>query len=204
MTSIGVAANPNKALWEKGDFTRIAQTMRASGDALIASLGVRPGDTVLDLGCGTGLTGVYLGGVGGTLVGVDLSAGMIERARRHGIYTHLRQGDLREELRETAADSYDCVIANDVFIYVGDISEVIPSTFRVLRPGGALIFSCETAMDAEGEIVLRRSKRYAHSHAYIERLCRQAGFDPIRFEEIELRVENNVPIPGFIVVAERG
>lgn len=158
---------------------------------------------VLDLGCGTGLTGVYLGGVGGTLVGVDLSAGMIERARRHGIYSHLRQGDLREELRETAADSYDCVIANDVFIYVGDISEVIPSTFRVLRPGGALIFSCETAMDAEGEIVLRRSKRYAHSHAYIERLCRQAGFDPIRFEEIELRVENNVPIPGFIVVAER-
>lgn len=158
---------------------------------------------VLDLGCGTGLTGVYLGGIGGALVGVDLSAGMIERARRHGIYTQLRQGDLREELRESAPGSYDCVIANDVFIYVGDIAEVVRAAFDVLRVGGALIFSCETAADAEGDFVLRASKRYAHSHAYVERLCRGAGFDPVGFEEIDLRIEGDAPIPGFVVVAEK-
>lgn len=158
---------------------------------------------VLDLGCGTGLTGVYLGGVDGELVGVDLSAGMIERARRHAIYTRLRHGDLREELRECAGGSYDYVIANDVFIYVGDVSAVIPAAFDALRSGGALIFSCETAAAEEGDFLLRVSKRYAHSRSYVERLSRAAGFATIGFEEIELRVEGEAAIRGFIVVADK-
>ncbi|HEX7916977.1 methyltransferase domain-containing protein, partial [Rudaea sp.] len=158
---------------------------------------------VLDLGCGTGLTGVYLGGVKGSLVGVDLSAGMIEQARRHAIYTRLVQDDLRVELRKSAAESYDCVIANDVFIYVGEIAQIVADCFRVLRRGGLLIFSCETAADDERGFVLRPSKRYAHSRAYIERLCRDAGFAHVAFENIDLRQENQAAIPGFIAVAER-
>jgi predicted TPR repeat methyltransferase len=159
---------------------------------------------LLDLGCGTGLTGVYLGKVDGALVGVDLSGGMLEQARRHGIYTHLRQRDLREELAESAAESYDCVVANDVFIYVGDLGAVIPAAARVLRRGGALIFSCETAADEEGGFVLRPSKRYAHSRAYVERLCRDAGCSRVTFEALDLRQENQTAIAGFIAVAERG
>lgn len=158
---------------------------------------------VLDLGCGTGLTGVYLGGVGGALVGVDLSAGMIERARRHGIYTRLHHGDLRDELGGSAAASYDYVIANDVFIYVGDLTAVIPAAYRVLRSAGALIFSCELASADEGDLSLRESMRYAHAQHYVERLCRAAGFAGIGIEHLELRAEGLVPMPGFIVVAER-
>lgn len=159
---------------------------------------------VLDLGCGTGLTGVYLGGVKGSLVGVDLSAGMIEQARRHAIYTRFVHDDLRAELQRSAADSYDCVIANDVFIYVGDIAEIVADCFRVLRRGGQLIFSCETAADDGRGFVLRPSKRYAHSRAYIERLCREAGCAQLAFEDIDLRQEKQTAIPGFIAVAECG
>ncbi len=158
---------------------------------------------VLDLGCGTGLTGANLGKVGGVMVGVDLSEKMLERARRLGLYTELRQNDLRHELRASPANSYDCVIANDVFIYVGDIDDVIAATYPVLRCGGALIFSCETAADDEGDFVIRPSKRYAHSRAYIERLCRAAGFDSVGFEHLDLRMEEGVPIPGFIAVADK-
>ena len=158
---------------------------------------------VLDLGCGTGLTGVYLSGVDGTLTGVDLSAGMLARARRHGIYTRLRQSDLREVLKETAAGSYDCIIANDVFIYVGDIADVIPAAFRALRGGGALIFSCETATEADGAFVLRPSKRYAHSQVYVEGLCRAAGFGAVAVEHIDLRMDGQNAIAGFIIVAEK-
>ncbi|MBN8885737.1 MAG: methyltransferase domain-containing protein [Rudaea sp.] len=158
---------------------------------------------VLDLGCGTGLIAVNLGKVSGAFVGVDLSANMLQRAQCLGIYTRLRHGDLRSELDHSAADSYDYIIAADVFIYVGDLADLIPFAFRALRPGGALIFSCETAADSEGDFVLRPSKRYAHSRAYVERLCRDAGFGVVGFEEIELRMEERVPISGYIVVAEK-
>lgn len=158
---------------------------------------------VLDLGCGTGLTGVYLGKVEGSLAGVDLSKGMIERARRHGVYTHLAQGDLRDALRDARPEAYDYVIANDVFIYVGDIGDVIPAAFKILRGGGALVFSCETAAESEGDFVLRPSKRYAHSRGYVERLCAGAGFSDATFEYLDLRTENGVPLAGFIVVAQK-
>lgn len=163
----------------------------------------RPRLDLLDLGCGTGLMGVHLGKIDGKLIGVDLSPRMLEQARHHGFYTELKQGDLLAVLRETAPASFDIVTANDVFIYVGDLAAVIPACFKVLRPGGTLIFSCEAADDAEGALVLRPSKRYAHSRASIEALCRTAGFASCAIETIDVRLEKDAPIPGFIAVAEK-
>ena len=158
---------------------------------------------LLDLGCGTGLMGVYLGKTNGKLIGVDLSPRMLEQAKRHNLYAELKQGDLLAVLRETVPASFDVVTANDVFIYVGDLTTVIPACYGVLRPGGELIFSCEAANAAEGDLMLRPSKRYAHSRASIEALCRVAGFASCRLEDIDVRLENNVPIPGFIATAEK-
>lgn len=159
--------------------------------------------SILDLGCGTGLLGVYLGRIAGAFVGVDLSARMIEQASRHAIYTELRQTDLLDELRATPAGTHDYVTANDVFIYVGDLCEVIPAAAKAIRSGGALIFSCETAQESEGAMVLRPSKRYAHSVKSIEALCHAAGFSSCIIEPVELRFERKVPIAGFIAVAEK-
>lgn len=158
---------------------------------------------ILDLGCGTGLVGVYLERTSGTFVGVDLSPKMLDQARRHNIYTDLRQGNLIDTLRATAAQSFDYVIAADVFVYVGDIAEVIAASHRVLRPGGLLVFSCEGATDAEGAFVLRPSNRYAHSRASVQALCDATGFSSCTFESIDVRMENNAPIPGFLAVAEK-
>lgn len=173
---------------------RVAEIIRARGRARF---------DLLDLGCGTGLMGVYLGKTNGKLVGVDLSSRMLDQARRHNLYTELKQGELLATLRETPRTSFDIVTSNDVFVYVGDLTAVIPACFAVLRPGGALIFSCEATAETEADLVLRPSKRYAHSRASIKALCRTAGFSSCRFEDIDVRLENNVPIPGFIAVAEK-
>ncbi|MBS0582698.1 MAG: methyltransferase domain-containing protein [Proteobacteria bacterium] len=158
---------------------------------------------LLDLGCGTGLLGLCLGRLDGDLIGVDLSARMLDQAMPLGIYGELRQGDALAELRATPAGRYDCIAACDVFIYVGDLSALVPAAFRALRPGGALIFSCEEAQAAEGDLRLRASGRYAHSRASVASLCRDAGFAGCTFEDIVLRLEADRPIAGYIATAEK-
>jgi predicted TPR repeat methyltransferase len=175
-------------------------------DRVAAILRARPAGraiALLDLGCGTGLLGACLGRIDGAFVGVDLSPKMLEQAGRHGVYTELRESDLRAELARTPAATFDGVTANDVFIYVGDIAGVIAEAYRVLRPGGVLIFSCETAEESEGALVLRPSRRYAHSMRSVERMCAAAGFESCTLEPIELRLDANVPVAGFIAVAAK-
>ena len=81
--------NPNKALWEKGDFTRIAATMRESGEALVKSFGITKGLKVLDLGCGDGTTALPAAALGADVLGVDIAENLVEagnkRAREHGL-----------------------------------------------------------------------------------------------------------------------
>src|SRR3974377_1466368 len=90
--------NPNKALWEKGDFTRIAQSMRESGEALIGRIGVEKGMKVLDLGCGDGTTALPAAQLGADVLGVDIARNLVEagnkRAKEYGL-TNLRfqEGD---------------------------------------------------------------------------------------------------------------
>lgn len=175
---------------------RVAQMIRNRQSGMNVS--------VLDLGCGTGLLAAQLGRIGGAFVGGDVSSRMLEQANRLNVYTQLRQSDLLDELRRTPAASFDYVTANDVFIYVGDLSDIIPATFTALRNPGALIFSCETADDNESNLVLRPSKRYPHSRVGIQTLCRKAGFSQCDIESIDVRIESgNAPIAGFIAVAQK-
>src|SRR5206468_6976744 len=88
-----LTVNPNQVLWEKGDFTRIAATMRESGEALVASLGVTKGQKVLDLGCGDGTTALPAAKLGADVLGLDIARNLVEagnrRAAEHGL-TNLR------------------------------------------------------------------------------------------------------------------
>jgi predicted TPR repeat methyltransferase len=158
---------------------------------------------VLDLGCGTGLLGACLGRIDGALVGVELSRPMIDQAFKHGVYDRFHNVDLLDALDATPESLYDVIAALDVFIYVGDLSNAIPNAYRILRPGGYFIFSCEQAHEDEANLVLRRTKRYAHKASQVEAMCRAAGFEPVTLELKPLRYEKNEPVAGFLVIARK-
>src|ERR1700677_720957 len=103
--------NANKALWEKGDFTQLAATMRDSGEALVAGLGITSGLKVLDLGCGDGTTAVPAARMGAEVLGVDIASNLVAagnaRAQSLGLANcRFQEGDA-SDLRELADDSFD-------------------------------------------------------------------------------------------------
>jgi ubiquinone/menaquinone biosynthesis C-methylase UbiE len=135
--------NPNKALWEKGDFTRIAGSMRESGEALVNRLGVREGLRVLDLGCGDGTTAVPAARLGADVLGVDIARNLVEagnrRAREAGL-TNLRfqEGDA-SELREVPDHGFDLVVTIFGAMFAPKPFEVAKHMVRVTRPGGRIV-----------------------------------------------------------------
>ncbi|MBC7467890.1 MAG: tetratricopeptide repeat protein [Ramlibacter sp.] len=158
---------------------------------------------VLDLGCGTGLLGACLGRIDGFLIGVDLSEQMTAQAMRHQVYDRFHHVNVLDALQETPASLYDVIAALDLFIYVGDMTTAIPDAHRILVPGGRFIFSCETAAEDEADLVLRPAGRYAHKRSHIEALCRAAGFADVAIEDSELRLEQDLPVAGFLVIAKK-
>jgi predicted TPR repeat methyltransferase len=159
--------------------------------------------SVLDLGCGTGLLGVYLGKPKGALIGVDLSKKMIEQAQKHGLYDRFHVVNLIEALEHTPPEQYEVITACDVMLYVGNLNQVLPNALKVLRPGGMLIFSCELADASEGELAIRSSNRYAHGKSAVIKQCEQTGFTNVITEELVLRTENKKPVAGFILIARK-
>ena len=135
--------NPNKALWEKGDFTRIAASMRESGEQLVESLGITPGLKVLDLGCGDGTTALPAARLGADVLGVDIASNLVsagnERARRDGL-TNLKfqEGDA-SDLRELEDDSFDLVISVFGAMFAPKPFDVAKEMVRVTRPGGRIV-----------------------------------------------------------------
>ena len=135
--------NPNQALWEKGDFTRIAATMRESGDALVASLGITPGLKVLDLGCGDGTTALPEARRGAEVLGVDIAQNLVDagtrRAAEEGL-TNLRfqQGDATN-LSELADQRFDLVVSIFGAMFAPKPFDVAKEMVRVTRPGGRIV-----------------------------------------------------------------
>ena len=142
--------------------------------------------SILDLGCGTGLTGEKIRPHCTNLEGIDLSRKMLEIAKSRNIYDNLDHVDIVEYL-SNAELNFDYFIATDVFIYVGDLSEVFHLIkVRNKRPG-KLIFSTEHTN--EKGFHLEKSGRYSHSKSYIEELCREFKFSISHFSETNLRKE---------------
>jgi len=136
-------ANPNKALWEKGDFTRIANTMRESGDALVERIGVTKGLKVLDLGCGDGTTALPEAKRGADVLGVDIARNLVEagnrRAREHNL-TNLRfkEGDATN-LQELADRTFDLVVSIFGAMFAPRPFDVAKEMVRVTKPGGRIV-----------------------------------------------------------------
>lgn len=158
---------------------------------------------VLDLGCGTGLLGAALGPIDGFFVGVDFSRPMLEEATKHGVYSRLHNVNLLDALSATDANEYEVIVAADVFIYMGALDAAINGSFKVLRPGGWLYFSLEVAPEDGENFEVRKSMRYAHNPAYVRRLLDSAGFVSQSFEDTDLRTEQEMPIRGLLVSAQK-
>jgi len=138
-----VTSNPNKALWEKGDFTRIAETMRESGEALVKSLGVTEGLKVLDLGSGDGTTALPAAQLGADVLAVDIASNLVAagnaRAQSAGL-TNLRfqEGDACD-LRDLEDDSFDLVVSIFGAMFAPKPFDVAKEVVRVTRPGGRIV-----------------------------------------------------------------
>lgn len=135
--------NPNKALWEKGDFTRIAGTMRASGEKLIADLGIGPGMTVLDLGCGDGTTAIPAARKGATVRGIDIARNLVEagaaRAQAMGLSNiSFEEGDATH-LDTVKDNSVDRVVSIFGAMFAPRPFDVAKEMTRVTKPGGTIV-----------------------------------------------------------------
>jgi predicted TPR repeat methyltransferase len=164
----------------------------------LAALGRGPFKAALDLGCGTGLCGPLVKPMASHLVGVDLSAAMLDKARALGVYDGLAQADIVEHLRSTP-QRHDLVLAADVFIYVGDMAPVFGALDRVIEPGGVFCFSAEEAGPGCEGFELLPSLRFAHSQAYLARLAEQHGFDVVKIVREPIRKDQREPIDGLFM-----
>ena len=164
-------------------------------------LGSRRGLSVLDLGCGTGLSGVIVRAAAGRLRGVDVSDGMLARARAGGVYDQLECAEIADFLERQEPASEDLVLALDVFIYVGALDRVIPAISRVMRPGAGTIFSVE-AFAADG-YALGPSGRFAHSRKYVEGLAAQTGWRLLEARDFAVREEAGTSVPAVMFLYEK-
>jgi len=158
---------------------------------------------ILDAGCGTGLAGLVVRGWATRLEGVDLSPGMLERARARGIYDELRAGELMADVAARPG-RYDFVVAADVFCYFGEIDPALRAAHAALAPGGHLLLSTETLAPGEsGDWAVRPSGRYAHARAYVERAVAAAGFEALEYRIESPRAEDGRDLPGIVALLRR-
>ncbi len=176
-------------------------TYRAPQTLRELALFVIPGRTgldVLDLGCGTGLSGAAFKDRAERLDGVDLSPAMIEKAKARGVYDRLWVGDIEGGL---GLEVYDLVIAADTLVYLGDLDTTLKAVAAALKAEGYFLFTVES-MDGDG-FELGPKRRWRHSEPYLRRLADAHGFEVAGFMACVTRTEAHVPVNGFAVALRK-
>ena len=153
----------------------------------------------IDLGCGTGLAATAFAKEVDRFIGIDLSPRMIERARLTGLYAELEVADMTQGLRSKPDASADLVLAADAMVYVSDLAPVLREVARVLASGGLVAFTTET--HAGDGVLIGEGLRYAHSAPYVREQVAAAGLKLALCDDLSARNEDNVPVPGLVVVA---
>ena len=153
-------------------------------------------ERMLDLGCGTGLCGIGLRPYVDHLTGVDISQGMIEKAKERGVYDSLHLIDGIAFLRQ-APTPFDLIIAADVLIYIGDLTELFHAIKLRLAPKGEFWFSVEECAGSGFEVAL--SKRYQHSAPYVARIAKISGLKVSYSRDVQIRLEYRKPVRGRII-----
>ena len=179
------------------------QGPRLIGEAVTAELSERAaGLDVLDAGCGTGLCGPLLRPIARRLIGVDLSAVMIQHARELNLYDHLVEGELTDYLNDHPQD-FDLIVAADTFNYFGVLEPLLTSVAYALRKDGILIYTLEQC-DASASVAdyrLNPHGRYSHNKDYVKRCMNERGLTISSMESATLRKERGQPVAGIVVRA---
>ena len=142
-TAVMNPPNPNKALWEKGDFTRIASTMRESGEALVQRLDIKPGMKVLELGCGDGTTALPAARLGADVTGIDIASNLVKAGNKRAAEAGLTNCNFEEgdalDLEHVADDRFDLVVSIFGAMFAPRPFDVAKEMVRVTRPGGRIV-----------------------------------------------------------------
>jgi predicted TPR repeat methyltransferase len=155
---------------------------------------------VIDLGCGTGLSGQAFHDMADYLAGIDISKKMLGQAKGKEIYDDLFAGDICEQLQQLP-DTYDLFIAADVMIYIGRLESLFSAVSSKSGPGAYFVFSIES--QPEQDFTLQPTGRYAHSSSYISRLAAASDFTIVAQEQTGIRKEEDAWIPGEIYMLQK-
>jgi predicted TPR repeat methyltransferase len=156
---------------------------------------------ILDLGCGSGIIGQIVRQLYQCrLIGVDLSARMVELAALKNVYDQLIVAEIADFLRSTQSNHFDLIIAADVFNYVGALDTVLAEARRVSKTDGMLFFTVEHGIDQQADICLATTARFQHSMPYLRRVCELSGWQIEALDKVDLRLQGGTWVAGLMGV----
>lgn len=159
---------------------------------------------ILDLGCGTGLTGVIFKPYAKTLTGVDIASEMLTKAAEKNIYDQLVQADILEFLLSAASNQqYDLILAADVFVYFGDLTQLLEAVSQALKPLGLLAFNIEVNVNETPPFQLTTTGRFAHSKQYIKECARLNHLEMLQAQFAFMRKQAGEDMHGMYYVFKR-
>ena len=175
------------------------------GDLVTEKLDTKSaGYRVLDIGCGTGLFGPLIREFSSTLIGVDLSSGMLDKARERDVYDDLVESELTRYMQKSIG-KFDVISCVDTLVYLGDLADVVPAAYHALDGNGWFFFTVET--HSEDEFAqgywLQANGRYSHSRLYLSDLLAKTGFEVDTMDKVILRKEGREEVGGLLVAAMR-
>jgi 2-polyprenyl-6-hydroxyphenyl methylase/3-demethylubiquinone-9 3-methyltransferase len=171
----------------------------------LQALGLGPFKRMLDLGCGTGLTGGTLRDMVGEITGIDISENMVEVAHEKDLYETLFVAEVEDFLEDNDEDAFDLITATDVLPYLGALEPLFFGAAENMTSGGLLVFSSETLPEAvmEGRpYMVGPHQRFAHAETYVRERLAATGFDVVQITDINVRMEDGQPTPGHLVIAK--
>lgn len=172
----------------------------------LQSLNLGPFQRLLDLGCGTGLTGGALRDMVADITGIDISENMVEIAHEKDLYETLYVAEIEDFLEDNDDEPFDIVTATDVLPYLGALEPLFFGTAENMVSGGTFVFSSETAGEeamAGRPFIVGPHQRYLHAEAYVRERLTATGFELVEITDINVRMQDGNPSPGHLVVAKK-
>ncbi|MFD1744203.1 methyltransferase domain-containing protein [Rhizobium helianthi] len=170
----------------------------------LQDLKLGPFQRMLDLGCGTGLTGGTLRDMVEDITGIDISENMVEIAHEKDLYETLYVAEVEDFLEDNDDEAFDLVTATDVLPYLGALEPLFFGVAENMVSGGIFVFSSETLPDdvfAGRSYMVGPHQRFAHAESYVRQRLTETGFEVLELTDINVRMQDGNPTPGHLVVA---